>query len=148
MITANSESLRGPWCWSPLTQVFQKAAAYILYHYFRMCSEVLNSKLSFFLNRPLFTLRCRGVFTRESMRQLVRLLGRVIGPTQGLYLHRTTQHRHTSMLRAGFEPAILTFERPKTVLASDRSAIEISLNSKLLEKIAANKNSSVDSFTN
>jgi hypothetical protein len=40
-------------------------------------------------------LRCRGVFTYESMRQLVGLLGRVIGPTQGLYLHRTTQHRET-----------------------------------------------------
>jgi hypothetical protein len=46
-------------------------------------------------------LRCRGVFTCESMRQLVGLLGLVIGPTQGLYLH-TGQHnrekrRHTSM---------------------------------------------------
>jgi hypothetical protein len=28
------------------------------------------------------------------------------------------------MPRAEFEPAISTFERPKTVLASDRSAIE------------------------
>jgi hypothetical protein len=28
-------------------------------------------------------------------KQLVGLLGRVIGPTQGLYLHRTTQHRET-----------------------------------------------------
>jgi hypothetical protein len=28
------------------------------------------------------------------------------------------------MSRAGFEAAISTFERPKTVLASDRSAIE------------------------
>jgi hypothetical protein len=28
------------------------------------------------------------------------------------------------MPRAGFEPAISTFERPKTVLASDRSAVE------------------------
>jgi hypothetical protein len=28
------------------------------------------------------------------------------------------------MPRAGFEPAISTFERPKTVLASERSAIE------------------------
>jgi hypothetical protein len=28
------------------------------------------------------------------------------------------------MFRAGFEPAISTSERPKTILASDRSAIE------------------------
>jgi hypothetical protein len=61
-------------------------------------------------------------------RQLVGLLGRVIGPTQGLYLHieqhNTEKRRYTSMPRAGFEPAISTFERPKTVLGSDRSAIQ------------------------
>jgi hypothetical protein len=33
--------------------------------------------------------------TYESIGQLVGLLGRVIGPTQGLCLHRTTQHRKT-----------------------------------------------------
>jgi hypothetical protein len=33
------------------------------------------------------------------------------------------------MPRAGFEPAIPMFERPKTVHASDRSAIEIGPNS-------------------
>jgi hypothetical protein len=32
------------------------------------------------------------------------------------------------MPRPRFEPAISTFERPKTVLALDRSAIEIGLN--------------------
>jgi hypothetical protein len=42
--------------------------------------------------------------------QLVGLLGRVIGPTQGLYLH-TGQHNtekrgHTSMPRVGFEPSV------------------------------------------
>jgi len=46
---------------------------------------------------------------------------------QGLYLHRTTQHRnkrtHTSMPRAGFEPTIPVLERPKTVRASDRVGI-------------------------
>jgi len=60
-------------------------------------------------------------------RQLVGLLGRVIG----LYLHtgqhNTEKHRHKSMPRARFEPAISTFERPTTVLASDRSVIEIVL---------------------
>jgi hypothetical protein len=31
----------------------------------------------------------------ELFRHMVRLLGRVISPSQGLYLHRTTQHRKT-----------------------------------------------------
>jgi hypothetical protein len=31
----------------------------------------------------------------ELLRQMVGLLGRVISPSQGLYLHRTTQHRKT-----------------------------------------------------
>jgi hypothetical protein len=46
---------------------------------------------------------------------------------QGLYLHRTTQHRETqthSHAASRFEPAIPMFERPKTVLALDRAAIE------------------------
>jgi hypothetical protein len=38
--------------------------------------------------------------------------------------HNTEKHRHTSMPRAGFEPEISTFERPKTVLALDRAATE------------------------
>jgi hypothetical protein len=38
--------------------------------------------------------------------------------------HNTEKHRHTSITRAGFEPVIPMFERPKTVLALDRSAIE------------------------
>jgi hypothetical protein len=43
-----------------------------------------------------------------------------ISPSQGLYLHTTTQHRETrtiSMSRAGYEPTIPVFERSKTVLA-------------------------------
>jgi hypothetical protein len=48
-------------------------------------------------------------------RHLVGLLGWGISPTRGLYRH-TGQHntetrRHTSMPRAGFEPAILMFKR-------------------------------------
>jgi hypothetical protein len=84
--------------------------------------------LSFFLNRPLLPCGVEGFFTCESIRQLVGLLGRVIGLMQGLYLHtgqhNTEKRRQTSMSGAGFEPAISTFERPKTVLVSDRSAIE------------------------
>jgi hypothetical protein len=38
--------------------------------------------------------------------------------------HNTEKHRHTSMPRAGFEPAIPMFEGPKTVLSLDRAAIE------------------------
>jgi hypothetical protein len=54
-----------------------------------------------FLYRRLSNIRPLGLFrfriylseTYESVGQLVGLLGRGIGPTQGLYLHRTTQHR-------------------------------------------------------
>jgi hypothetical protein len=38
--------------------------------------------------------------------------------------HKTERRRQTSMPRAGFEPAIPMFERPKTVLGLDRAAIE------------------------
>jgi len=58
---------------------------------------------------------------------LVGFLGRWISPTQGFYLHSTTRHRkrgHTSILRAGFKPAIPLFERPKRVCASDRAATD------------------------
>jgi hypothetical protein len=84
---------------------------------------------SFFLNRPLLPCGVEGSLLCESIRQLVGLLGRVIGLTQGLYLHtgqhNTEKRRHTSMPRTGFETAISILERPKTVFASDRSAIEI-----------------------
>jgi hypothetical protein len=38
--------------------------------------------------------------------------------------HNRERRKQTSMPRGGFEPAIPMFERPKTVLALDRSAIE------------------------
>jgi len=38
--------------------------------------------------------------------------------------HNTERRRQTSMPRAGFEHAISMFERPKTLLDLDRSAIE------------------------
>jgi hypothetical protein len=61
-----------------------------------------------------------------NLRQSVGLLGRGISPTQGRYLHRTTQRqnksRQTSMPSVGFEPTIPTFERAKTVHASDLAA--------------------------
>jgi hypothetical protein len=47
--------------------------------------------------RPLGLFRFQNLFseTYESIGQMVGLLGRVIGSTQGPYLHRTTQHRKT-----------------------------------------------------
>jgi hypothetical protein len=61
--------------------------------------------------------------------QTVGLLGRVISPSQGLYLN-TGQHKHrkntytyhTSMPCVGFEPTIPASERAKAVHSLDRSA--------------------------
>jgi hypothetical protein len=38
--------------------------------------------------------------------------------------HNTEKHRHTSMPRSGFKPAIPMFEQLKTVLALDYTATE------------------------
>jgi hypothetical protein len=50
-------------------------------------------------------------------RQLVELLELVISPSQGHYLHRTTQtqnkRRQTSMPLVGFKPTIPVFKRAK-----------------------------------
>jgi hypothetical protein len=54
-------------------------------------SFILSLFLSFLI--VLFYLVASRGFYLWIYRQLVGLLGRVIGPTQGLYLHRTTQHR-------------------------------------------------------
>jgi hypothetical protein len=58
----------------------------------------------------------------ELFRHTVGLLGRVISPSQGLYLHRTTQHRKTqaSMSWAGFEPTIPATNRPRPKLQTAR----------------------------
>jgi hypothetical protein len=57
---------------------------------------------------------------------LVGLLGRVISPSQGRYLHRATQTQNkriqTTLPLAGFEPTIPVFKRAKTFHASDRAA--------------------------
>jgi hypothetical protein len=63
-----------------------------------------------------------------NLRQSVGLLGRVIRPSQGLYLyigqHKQNKRTHTqtSMPQVGFEPTIPASERAKTVHALDRSA--------------------------
>jgi hypothetical protein len=61
--------------------------------------------------------------------QTVGLLGRVISPSQGLYLN-IGQHRHrinaythqTSVICVRFEPMIPASERAKTIHALDRAA--------------------------
>jgi hypothetical protein len=62
-----------------------------------------------------------------SNRRSVGLLGRVIKPPEGRYLHRAAQTQkkpgHTFMLRMGFEPTIPVFERAKMFHASDSVAI-------------------------
>jgi hypothetical protein len=58
----------------------------------------------------------------------VGLLGRVISPTQGRYLHRINAHTDTySWLE--FESTIPVFERAKTVHILDRAATVINLRS-------------------
>jgi hypothetical protein len=66
---------------------------------------------------PWPLLQFRNLFT-----QTVALLGRVISPSQGRYLH-TGQHK--PMLLMGFEPTIPAFDKAKTVHASDRAATPI-----------------------
>jgi hypothetical protein len=51
---------------------------------------------------------------------VIGLLGREMSPSQGRYLHRTTQTQNkltqTSMPRVGLESTISVFERAKTVM--------------------------------
>jgi hypothetical protein len=66
-----------------------------------------------------------------NLRQSVGLLVRGINPTQGRYLHRTTQIQNkrtqTAMPRVGFKPKIPAFERAKTVRVLDRTATVVGL---------------------
>jgi hypothetical protein len=66
-----------------------------------------------------------------NLRHSVWLPGWVISPSQGRYLHRTTQtqnkSRRTSMPWVGFEPSIPAFKRAKTVHALDRAATVIGI---------------------
>jgi hypothetical protein len=69
-----------------------------------------------------FGLRFMRLRNLTLYRRLVGLLGRVISPPQGRYLHRTTQAQNersqTSMLLARIEPTIPLFKRAKTFHAS------------------------------
>jgi hypothetical protein len=59
--------------------------------------------------------------------QAIELLGRVISPSQGRYLHTEKTHIQTSMPWMGFEPTIPAFELAKTVNAVDRAATQIGI---------------------
>jgi hypothetical protein len=65
--------------------------------------------------KDLDRLTCRRFL--ELFRHMAGLLGRVISPSQGLYLHRTTRNSETrgqtSMPWAGFEPTIPATNRPR-----------------------------------
>jgi hypothetical protein len=66
----------------------------------------------------------------ELFRHMVGLLGRVISPSQGLYLHRTTQHRKTRTNIRAFS-GIRTHDpsnQPAKTSASDRTATVTSRN--------------------
>jgi hypothetical protein len=84
----------------------------------------------FFLLLPLRSIRhpwnASFHFSFLILGQSLRLLGRKISPSEGRYLHRTTQTQNkrtqTSMPRVRFEPTIAVFERAKAVLALDRAA--------------------------
>jgi hypothetical protein len=63
-------------------------------------------------------------FSSLNYTQPVGLFGRIVSPSKGRYLHRTTQTQfkrtQTSMPRVGFEPTIPASERLTTVHALDR----------------------------
>jgi len=67
-------------------------------------------------------------------RQLEGLLGRGIGPTQN---NTNTEKRgHTSIPRAGYEPMIPVFERPKTLRALVRAVSGTGFKSILISLIS------------
>jgi hypothetical protein len=83
------------------------------------CNRIINNKVfitipMLFFFRGSTVLQDPGRLTYRRFlglfRHMVGLLGRVISPSQGLYLHRTTQ---TSVPWAGFEPTIPATNRPR-----------------------------------
>jgi hypothetical protein len=78
--------------------------------------EILISILFFSVALQSFrTLAASHMRFLELFRHMVGLLGRVISPSQGLYLHKTTQHKKTRGKHpwAGFEPTILPTNLPR-----------------------------------
>jgi hypothetical protein len=88
----------------------------------------LSFLIYFFLSVALQSLKDLGRLTYrrflELFRHMVGLLGRVISPSQGLYLHRTTQHRKTRTNNHAFN-GIRTHDpsnQPAKTYVSDRTA--------------------------
>jgi hypothetical protein len=85
-----------------------------------------SSSSSFDILGPLACSHSELIWNYRSYRQPVGLLGRVISPSQGGYLHwkiQTQQKRRlTSMPRVGFEPTIPVSERTKIFRSLDRAA--------------------------
>jgi hypothetical protein len=71
------------------------------------------------------------IWNYRSYKQFVGLFGRVTSPSQGHYLHRTTQTQkkrgQTSIPRVGFEPTIPVFGQAKAFHNLDRAATVIGL---------------------
>jgi hypothetical protein len=70
------------------------------YSIYSICfQEICDKKIEVLFSVALQSLNDLGRLTYrmflELFRHMVGLLGRVISPWQGLYLHRTTQHRKT-----------------------------------------------------
>jgi hypothetical protein len=88
----------------------------------------LNASSSFSLFLMLFFRLGFSFLLMDPFWHLVGLLGRGINPAPRPLPTQdntnTEKRRHTSMPRAGFEPVIPMFERPKTVLALDCAATE------------------------
>jgi hypothetical protein len=93
--------------------------------------QFCTQKVLFYHHRRLSRTRHLGLFRfwiyfseiYGPIGQLVGLLGRGIGPTQGLYLYTGQYNTGKRVPRVGFGPPIPVFERPEIVRASDCSAI-------------------------
>jgi hypothetical protein len=96
-------------------------------------SNLMVILIFYILSSDLVLLWCRGYFSLWIYTQSVGLLGRVIGPSQGLYIN-TGQHKNrithththqTSMPEVGFDPTITASTRARAVHAFERSATVI-----------------------
>jgi hypothetical protein len=108
----------------------------VMYAIKRIIIIIISFFLSFFLSFSLRTEYRASTVPRHprllfqffgSIRHLVGLVGGGSVQRQASTYtgqHNTERRRQTYMPRAGFEPVIPMFERPKTVLGLDRSAIE------------------------
>jgi hypothetical protein len=96
-------------------------------HVFVFCSS--RSLTRFYPPSKNLTAFPKIILSLSMVLQPFGLLGLGISPSQGRYLHITTQTQnkrtHTPMPRVGFQPTIPVFERAKTVHALNRTATVI-----------------------